>query len=189
MVTWTSAAMPAAERICEEMVAEFMTWAFHHQAMQPTIQAIQNTFEQIRSQEVERHHHRFHDLDRTELDRLTQSIIQKVLAVPVVRLKSVDPESIDYVHGVRLLHALFARPDCEDQSAESDARQALQAILSVREAPVATCPFAEQGGPAPCTRAVFSPTTHPSVNPAGHPAPHPGSADAKPAGYAPGATG
>ncbi len=144
------AAVPAAERICSEMTSEFMTWAFHHRAMQPTIQAVQETFEQIRRQEVERHHHRFGDLDREELDRLTQSIIQKVLAVPVVRLKSVDPESIDYVHGIRLLHALFARPDCEDASAEVQARDALQAILSMRGAP--ECPFKEQGAVAPCIR-------------------------------------
>lgn len=142
------AAVPAAERICDEMIAEFMTWAFHHRAMQPAIDAIRDTFERIRAQEVERHHHRFSELDKQELDRLTSSIIQKVLAVPVVRLKSVDPDSIDFIHGIRLLHALFSRPGCEDPAAEGAARESLKAVLSL--ASPAACPFEEKGAEAPC---------------------------------------
>ena len=109
-------AVPDARRIAEEMLAEFVAWVFHHQALQPAIQAIADTFEAIRKQEVSKHHGRFEDVDREELDRLTRSIIQKILAVPVVRLKSVDPESIDFVRGIQLLHALFQRDDCEESS-------------------------------------------------------------------------
>ena len=116
-------AVPAARDIVNEMLAEFVTWVFHHQALQPVIQTIADTFESIRTSEVERHHQRFSEIDRQELDEITRSIMQKILAVPVVRLKSVEPESIDFVQGIRLLHALFRRDACE----ESDEERALEA--------------------------------------------------------------
>jgi glutamyl-tRNA reductase len=100
-------AVPKAEAICEDLLEDFVTWVFHQQALQPAIQAIRDTFDTIRKQEVDRHAHRT-DMDREEVDRLTQSIMQKLLAVPIVRLKNVDPESIDFVQGIELLHALFA---------------------------------------------------------------------------------
>lgn len=112
-----ASAVPDARRIVDEMLGEFVSWVFHHQALQPAIRAIAETFETVRAQEVHRHHQRFSEIDRAELDRITRSIIQKLLAVPIVRLKSVDPESIDFVHGIQLLHALFQRKDCEDEDA------------------------------------------------------------------------
>lgn len=107
--------VPAAHRVVREMLGEFVSWVFHHQALQPVIQTIADTFETIRANEVERHHQRLAAVDRMELDRITQSIVQKILAVPVVRLKSVEPESINFVQGIRLLHALFRRGECEEQ--------------------------------------------------------------------------
>ena len=58
-------------------------------------------------------------MSRGEVDQLTRSIMQKVLAVPIVKLKNVDPESIDFVQGIQLLHALFSRPSCEDEGART----------------------------------------------------------------------
>lgn len=103
-------AVPEAEAICEDLLSDFVTWVFHQQALQPAIQAIRETFDSIREQEVNRHAHRT-DMDREEVDRLTESIMQKLLAVPIVRLKNVDPNSIDFVQGIKLLHALFAPSD------------------------------------------------------------------------------
>lgn len=105
-----STAIPEAEAICEDLLSDFVTWVFHQQALQPAIQAIRETFDSIRQQEVERHAHRT-DMDRQEVEQLTKSIMQKLLAVPIVRLKNVDPDSIDFVQGVELLHALFAPSD------------------------------------------------------------------------------
>lgn len=138
------AEVPAAEALCEDALAEFVTWVFHQQGMQPAIQAIRDTFEAIRIQEIERHHHRFAETDRADLDRLTRSILQKVLAVPVVRLKSVDPESIDFVRGIKLLHALFTRKDCEDASvrdADVLLGRASQLLAAPPVASPARCPF------------------------------------------------
>ena len=105
--------LPKANEIVEEELGEFVTWMFHQQALQPAIQAIRETFDQIRRQEIEKYHHRFKSADREELDQLTRSIMQKLLAVPIVRLKASDPESVDLVKGVKLLQSFFSRPDCD----------------------------------------------------------------------------
>jgi glutamyl-tRNA reductase len=131
--------VPEAEAICEDILGDFVTWVFHQQALQPAIQAIRSTFDSIRKQEVDRHAHRT-GMDREEVDRLTRSIMQKLLAVPIVKLKNVDPDSIDFVQGIKLLHALFSRPTCEDESArrlrESDGSPSVQ----LSDTPDA-CPF------------------------------------------------
>ena len=111
-----SSSVPEAEAICESILRDFVTWVFHQQALQPAIQAIRSTFEAVRAQEVERHAHRT-GMKREEVDRLTRSIMQKLLAIPIVKLKNVDPNSIDFAQGIKLLHALFSRPTCEDESA------------------------------------------------------------------------
>lgn len=110
------ASVPTALEICDESLNEYVAWVFHQQALEPAISAIRETFESIRQQEIEKHAHRFSEVDREELNLLTSSIIQKLLAIPVVRLKSVNPESIDFVNGIKLLEALFSRPMCEDES-------------------------------------------------------------------------
>ena len=107
-------AIPAAETIRTEMLEEFVAWVFHYQAMHPAVSAIAGAFEQIRQQEIDRHGHRFAETDRAELDELTSSIMQKLLAIPIVRLKSTSPDSINFTKGVELLHYLFSRPGCDD---------------------------------------------------------------------------
>ena len=114
--------IPRAQQICEDIMSDFVTWVFHQQALQPAIQAIRGTFDSIREQEVDRHAHKT-GMNREEVDRLTKSIMQKLLAVPIVKLKNVDPDSIDFVRGIKLLHALFSRPTCEDESAENAREQ------------------------------------------------------------------
>ena len=132
-----STAVPEAEAICEELLSDFVTWVFHQQALQPAIQAIRETFDTIRRQEVDRHAHRT-DMDRDEVDQLTKSIMQKLLAVPIVRLKNVDPESIDFVQGVKLLHALFAPSDDSGGRSLQEATADGQPTLS--DAP-SRCPY------------------------------------------------
>lgn len=114
-----TASRPAAEAICEGELAEFIAWVFNHEALQPTIQALRDTFEAIRQQEIERHAHRFQSVDHAELDRLTRSIMQKLLAVPIVRLKSTEPDSLDFARGIRYLSHVFARPDCAETRSDS----------------------------------------------------------------------
>ena len=134
-------AVPKAESICEDLLEDFVTWVFHQQALQPAIQAIRDTFDTIREQEVDRHAHRT-DMDREEVDRLTQSIMQKLLAVPIVRLKNVDPESIDFVQGIELLHALFAPSEEEAGRSLPEASEADTPTLG--DAP-SRCPYLTHG--------------------------------------------
>jgi glutamyl-tRNA reductase len=116
-------AVPEAEAICTEERQEFVSWVFHQEAMQPAIQAIRSTFESIRQQEIERHAHRFAEADAGDLERLTQSILQKLLAVPIVRLKGMGAGSMKFTKGIRLLESLFSRSGCEDK--EDEATEAL----------------------------------------------------------------
>jgi glutamyl-tRNA reductase len=138
--------VPEAEAICEEGLNEFVTWVFHQQGLQPAIQAIRETFETIRVQEIERHHHRFSETDRADLDRITKSILQKLLAVPIVRLKSVDPDSIDFVRGIKLLHGLFSRPTCEDESAQQAQQQDVTLKGARQVNSPGRCPFETHDG-------------------------------------------
>ena len=151
--------LPPARAICEEMLSDFVSWVFHHQAMQPAIHAIQQTFESIRKQEIERNQHRFSETDARELDRLTKSIMQKVLAVPVVRLKNVGPHHIDYVNGIKLLQTLFAKEACEedftsDYGLSKSIMNALEQTEDVRLSGIAVCPFHEQSSPFKCGAAI-----------------------------------
>jgi len=64
------------------------------------------------------------------------------LAVPVVRLKNVDPDSIDYVRGIRLLEALFSRPTYDDATADEQATERRHdAAAPSSMHPPAACPF------------------------------------------------
>lgn len=132
-----STAVPDAQEICEELLSDFVTWVFHQQALQPAIQAIRKTFDSIREQEVDRHAHRT-DMDREEVEQLTRSIMQKLLAVPIVRLKNVDPNSIDFVQGIKLLHALFSPTNDRGGRTLSKASETDQPTLS--DAP-SHCPY------------------------------------------------
>ncbi len=112
-----AAALPAAEAICRECLDEFVGWELHHESLRPALHALRETFEAIRAEAIRQHAHRFEGADREELDRLTRSILQKLLAVPIVRLKATGADSLDFARGVRFLQHVFARPDCEDEDA------------------------------------------------------------------------
>lgn len=152
--TWTGqvaeqreAALPEALAICDDLAQDFVTWVFHQQALQPAIHAIRETFESIRQQEIERHRHRFAEADQEELERLTGSIMQKLLAVPIVRLKDAQPGSIDFVRGIKLLSTLFSRPGCDDAS---DDEQAAHDQARALTGPSATEPDQEGSGQEAC---------------------------------------
>jgi glutamyl-tRNA reductase len=129
-------ALPSAEALCQQGLSEFVAWVFNHEALQPAVNALRDTFEAIRQQEIERHAHRFESVDQEELDRLTRSIMQKLLAVPIVRLKDTDPESLDFARGIRFLSHVFSRPGCDDATPAEE--------VALQHAPcgrIAVCPF------------------------------------------------
>ncbi|HEX7070402.1 MAG TPA: glutamyl-tRNA reductase [Rhodothermales bacterium] len=145
--------LPKANDIVREELAEYVTWMFHQEALQPAIQTIRDTFEAIRRQEVERYQRRFSEADREELDLLTKSILQKLLAVPIVRLKASDPESVDLVRGVKLIQSFFARPDCEGGSSATSAMASSEAPVAIPQSPAAPELPAPPIEPTPVARA------------------------------------
>jgi len=136
-----AAALPAAEALCQDGLREFVGWVLHHEALQPALRALRDTFDAIRTEAIAQHAHRFEGADREEIDRLTKSILQKLLAVPIVRLKSTETDSLDFARGVRFLSHVFSRPGCEDPSA----RDAAAALPPAAEG----CPFAAMAAEAP----------------------------------------
>jgi glutamyl-tRNA reductase len=118
-VAQRTAALPAAETICRENLHEFVGWMMHHEALRPALHALRDTFDAIRLEAIERYAGRFTEADREDLERLTSSILQKLLAVPIVRLKARGADSLDFARGVRFLAEAFSRPNCEDASART----------------------------------------------------------------------
>ncbi|MEM8600129.1 MAG: glutamyl-tRNA reductase [Bacteroidota bacterium] len=156
-------ALPAAEALVEQGLSEYVTWFFHQQALQPTIQAIRSTFDAIRRQEIERHAHRIPEVAREDVERLTTSIMQKLLAVPVVRLKATDPESLDFVRGVKALATIFSQSDCPVTS------DLMPDPLFEAPGPQPTPPERTAAAPgAPVERAAAPPAAAPARCPFGH---------------------
>ncbi|MEX0882565.1 MAG: glutamyl-tRNA reductase [Cyclobacteriaceae bacterium] len=82
-----TAAIPQVEAIIEENIGEFYDWK-KEMMVSPTINKLKNTLEQIRKEELERY---FKNTDVQEyeiIDRITKSMMQKFLKVPVVQLRA-----------------------------------------------------------------------------------------------------
>lgn len=102
-----------AQAICKNVARMFEEWVVQYQLIRPTVSVLHDTFESIRKQEVERNSHRFDDQTLVELEKLTQSIIQKILAIPIIRLKSVACEQKSLEDYARILYDMFDRSACE----------------------------------------------------------------------------
>jgi glutamyl-tRNA reductase len=70
--------IPKAEAIVEHELEVFATWK-RSLAATPLIKALREHIEAVRSQELARHGKRFCDQDREELDKLTDSLVNKIL--------------------------------------------------------------------------------------------------------------
>lgn len=85
------AEIPKVEKIILEELTVFYQW-YHSLKVSPTIQELQEMFEEIRREEVEKHKHRFAPDERESIDILTKRIINKILHTPIINLK--DGEEI-----------------------------------------------------------------------------------------------
>ena len=108
------AKLAAATAICSAAANEVLAWEGQHDALQPAIHTLYETFEAVRQREVTRNLHRFEAADREQVERLTRSIMQKLLAIPVVRLKTMAASEMDLAGRVEILNSLFARVACEE---------------------------------------------------------------------------
>jgi len=103
-----------ALKICDEALREVRSWENETQAVEPAIRVLHQTFEAIRYQEVERNIHRFNAQDHDNVDRLTRSIMQKLIAIPIVHLKAMANSNKELAERLELLGHLFDRGDCEE---------------------------------------------------------------------------
>lgn len=81
------AAIPAVERIIEESIQDFFNWK-KEMMVSPTINKLKNALEQIRLEEMERFLKNADEQQVAIIDKITKSMMQKILKVPVVQLKA-----------------------------------------------------------------------------------------------------
>ncbi|WP_026999095.1 glutamyl-tRNA reductase [Eisenibacter elegans] len=80
-------AIPAVERIIEESLADFEEWT-KEMNVSPTIQKLKNALEQIRMEELDRYFKELNDEEREKVDKITKSMMQKIIKYPVLHLKA-----------------------------------------------------------------------------------------------------
>lgn len=81
------AAIPAVETILEESLEEFQGWKKEMQ-VSPTIHKLKQSLEQIRLEELGRYLKQVDEKEYQLIDKITKSMMQKVLKVPVVQLRA-----------------------------------------------------------------------------------------------------
>ncbi|MGK7392535.1 MAG: glutamyl-tRNA reductase [Candidatus Cyclobacteriaceae bacterium M2_1C_046] len=106
-------AIPQVEKIVEESIEEFNSWS-KEMEVSPTIKKIKNALEQIRQEEMARYLKNATEQEAKILDKLSKSMMQKVMKLPVLQLKAAcqrgDAEKL-----VDVLQELF---DLESQIAK-----------------------------------------------------------------------
>ncbi|ADR22933.1 glutamyl-tRNA reductase [Marivirga tractuosa] len=80
-------AIPQVEDIIEESMEEFNDWS-KEMAVSPTINNLKNALEQIRQEELARYLKEIESEDRKIVDKVTKSMMQKILKLPVLQLKA-----------------------------------------------------------------------------------------------------
>ncbi|MFD2033470.1 glutamyl-tRNA reductase [Belliella marina] len=81
------ASVPKVEQIIEESIDEFYNWK-KEMMVSPTINKLKNALEQIRLEEMERFLKNADQKEIEVVERITKSMMQKILKVPVVQLKA-----------------------------------------------------------------------------------------------------
>ena len=81
------AAVPHVREIIEEAVLEFNDWS-KEMIVSPTIQKLKGALEQIRKEELTRFTKNLNDAELEKVERITTSMMQKILKLPVLQLKA-----------------------------------------------------------------------------------------------------
>ena len=81
------AAIPMVEQIIEESVADFFNWKKEMMVF-PTINKLKNALEQIRQEELSRYLKNVDEKEAAIIEKITKSMMQKILKVPVVQLRA-----------------------------------------------------------------------------------------------------
>lgn len=81
------ASIPQVEKIIDESIEEFYNWK-KEMMVSPTINKFKNVLEQIRKEELERHLKNADPKEYAIIDKITKSMMQKIIKVPVVQLRA-----------------------------------------------------------------------------------------------------
>jgi glutamyl-tRNA reductase len=79
--------IPSVEAILEESIEEFGAWQ-KEMVVSPTIQKLKHSLEQIRQEELGRYLKNVDEKEYVLIDKITKSMMQKILKVPVVQLRA-----------------------------------------------------------------------------------------------------
>ncbi|MFN4144426.1 MAG: glutamyl-tRNA reductase [Runella sp.] len=81
------AAVPQVEAIIGQALVEFEDWS-KEMVVSPTIQKLKNALEQIRQEEMARYLKNLSTDEAAKVDKITASMMQKILKLPVLQLKA-----------------------------------------------------------------------------------------------------
>jgi glutamyl-tRNA reductase len=81
------AAVPRVEKIIEESIEDFYNWK-KEMMVSPTINKLKSILEQIRQEEMARFLKNSNDKEYAVIDKITKSMMQKILKIPVVQLRA-----------------------------------------------------------------------------------------------------
>jgi glutamyl-tRNA reductase len=112
---------PRAEAIAREECGRFLAW-WRALGATPVVRELREHFERVRAEELARSRRLFSPEEQERFDRLTQSLVNKLLHLPTTRLKSFDPASREgarRLDAVRELFALGASPGAGEGDREA----------------------------------------------------------------------
>lgn len=81
------AAIPSVEGIIDDNLADFMNWS-QEMIVSPTIKKLKAALEQIRQEELAKHLKGLNTQERNAVERVTKSMMQKIIKLPVLQLKA-----------------------------------------------------------------------------------------------------
>jgi glutamyl-tRNA reductase len=113
--------VPRAEAIALEECGRFLAW-WRALGTTPVVRELREHFERVRAEEMARSRRLFSPEEQERFDRLTQSLVNKLLHLPTTRLKSFDPASREgarRLDAVRELFALGAPPGAGESDREA----------------------------------------------------------------------
>ena len=115
-----SAEVPQVEAIVAEEGDRFSQWT-RSLAATPTLIALREHFERIRSEELDRVLRHANDEERQRAERLTRVLVNRLLHVPMLRLKETDAASTDGQLRLQAARELFALAVSFDTGRRHDA--------------------------------------------------------------------
>lgn len=109
------ASIPHVEQIIAESIVSFEDWS-KEMVVSPTINKLKNALEQIRKDEMARHLKGLSSEESEKIEKITMSIVQKIIKLPVLQLKAACKRG-EAEQLVEVLNELF---DLESQPRPTD---------------------------------------------------------------------